>query len=349
MESIGTAYAGLGLPAEAQPMLSEALEFARATRGHDDAGALRVQQRLADALLVSRDFAQARELLEDLVATFARTGRSAERESFDALRGLVIADMTAQDFAGAEARLRELLRACAASTACRPALAAQFRFQLAQALFLLKELDAAEAELATLFESATDATDPLCLGRAHSLSSHIAAARRDLDLAEQHARDALALFERAAAPKPTDVASALNDLCWLAGARGDFDAAVEFARRALAIDREVYGDLHASTLRHQTALAETLFSAGRVEEAEPLARGALDAWPKLGATFHADWSRSLRVMAQIYMEQGRLHEAEAAALERWERTPESAPDKAHMRDLLDQVRARIEASAESDR
>ena len=128
--------------------------------------------------------------------------------------------------------------------------------------------------------------------------------------AEQFARQALAVAERAFGPEHPNTVTSLNNLALVLRGQGRYGEAEPLHRRALAIYEKVLGPKHPFTATSLNNLAAVLEAQGRYGEAESLYRRALAIYEKVRGSEHPDTATSLNNLAAVLQDQGRYGEAE---------------------------------------
>lgn len=272
MDTLGSVYMGLGLYAEARPLLDGAVDTRRRLPGVDPlelSASLSHQgellYRLDEHAAGEKSYTTAIQIL-----THRPPNRDDQIELADSRAGLgkLLADEGR--YPDAEKNLRAAL-------------------QLQQRLYG----DSNPAVARTLKELAYTLADSGDLTSAVPMMRTAVAMQRKL---------------RGASPHP-DLAEALNDMGVLLYRRGDMDDAEKLYRESLAMKRKLLGDKHPEIAAGLENIAMSLQDKGDVAGAEDLYRQSLDMRRELLGADHPEVGRTLMNLASLQYDRGDTQEA----------------------------------------
>ncbi len=261
----------------------------------------------ADAERLARAGVVAARVRRDDVALAARLGLLG-----DALR-------QRGELEGAEAALREALALVEARYGRVSAEGAASLLDLSTVLYDEGKYDEAlvPANEAVLFARMRGA-GPEVLSRALGAVEVLHLVRGDYALAEQEAREALAMSIEAHGEVHPDTAALVNDLGDAIRKQGRLKEAEPLYRRALALRRTLYTGDNADIAQTLNHLGRLLHQQGKPAEAEPILREALAMRRRLYPDGHAEVAASLGSLAKALVDLGRLGEASAKMREAYE-------------------------------
>lgn len=313
MGAIGSVYLNLGLYAEAQPLLDEALALNEKALGPVDPEVARSLQSLSNLYRARGLWAQAEPLVRRCLAIREQALGPDHPDVALALNLVGALDTIQGRYAEAEPLFRRAL--AIQEKALGPA-----HPELVRTLSNLADLNRNQGRLAeaeplarralAIHEKALGPEHPLV---AYTLTSLAVIERRLGKLAEAEtlSRRVLTIREKVLGPDHPDVAGSLNNLAAVLLDRGDQQEAEPLFRRSLAIYEKVLGPEHPTVASSLANLASLLVDLDRLADAEPLALRSLAIREKVLRPGHPDLARSLGVVAGLRLAQGRLVEAES--------------------------------------
>lgn len=279
LDTLGTVYMGLGLYAQAKPLLESAADKRRAL-GAAETPALAVSlSHVGDLLTLRAEYAEAERSYRQAIA-LQRSLPQARRDDAALARSLfgLGSELDNQGHAGeAERNLRDALA-------------------LQQQLYGGPNEDMART-LQTLAWTVSERN----LGDAVPLMARAVAMQRTLWGAQ---------------PYP-DYAAALNDLGLLLRSKGDYAASERLLRESLAMKRRLLGDKHPEIAMSLNSVAEVLQLKGDLQEAGSTYRRALAMQRELLGEVHPDVALTLNNLAWVIYASGDVRgavESEQASL-----------------------------------
>jgi len=308
-QTIGETYLNLGLHAEAEPHLRQAVLTRRAL-----------------------DSGHSRELCESLLAlgTTLRLGGSHEKADFllrDALNGsrrldsegmaLVVRSLIALArvkeeqgaFAEAESMLREALEQGRRTHGTKHRDVAEAMERLGM---VLSGTGQKQEEAVTLCRQALAINQSLFGGEHVRVSNSlrrlavVLQEQSRYEEAEPLYRESLAIHRALFDDDHPEVARVLNNLGWLLFVTGRQEEGREMLKESLSIRRRIFGDEHMAVATTLGNLAATLDAAS----AEPLLRESVALSEQIHGARHYSVGRTLQNLATCLKDQGKLAEAE---------------------------------------
>jgi serine/threonine protein kinase/tetratricopeptide (TPR) repeat protein len=308
--SIGTVYARLGLPDEAQPLVKRALTIRRALLGPDHPDVAESLLSLGHVHLERGEYAATDSIGSAVLALLQRGGD--EVDVARALHLLGLSQYEQGQFTTADSLHKQSY--------------ALFRNHLGadqdETVASLIALAHVEAALGVDSTAAAYTADVLAARRrtlgdghplvAEALSDYGYTLRRQgrYEDAERAYREALALKRRALGDDHPSVATTLNNLGVLLGVAGRYDEVAPILEEALAIRRARYGDVHPLVASSINNLAQLAVATGDLDAAFGYQQEALELALRLYDGDHPDIAQSLQKQALIRFRQGRFREAE---------------------------------------
>lgn len=131
------------------------------------------------------------------------------------------------------------------------------------------------------------------------------------EAAEPYARQALQRYHAILGDSHPDVAASLSNLAYILQKKGDFAVSDSLYREALAMRRQLFGAGHPHVANSLNNLAALLQDQGHYAEALPLANRALDIYRDVYGEAHEQTAQALTTLAWLKRNQGDLREAEA--------------------------------------
>ncbi len=272
--ALGDSFCGLGMYADGERHLREALRLRRAAvaPGHRDL--LEPLTQLALVRLEQRDVSSAEALTREALAISRAAYGEADRRT--AIAKVNLAGVLARrgDGAQAESLYREALDALRKAGAVN--LAGGALTNLGDLLRERGDFASAEAAYREAVEARRREADPLSLaGSLNNLAHLLISAGRALE-AEPLQREALAIFSERLGEEHPHTASALSNLADSLRSLGELEQAEVLFRRALSATRKWYGDRSPATVHARSGLGLILHARGELDGAEPLLRDAVE-------------------------------------------------------------------------
>ena len=131
----------------------------------------------------------------------------------------------------------------------------------------------------------------------------------DLDTAEKHYREALAMRERAGAGDDKPSAKTLSDLGWVLVERARFDEATPIIERSLALREKLSGPESSDVADALTTLAYVFFKTGRFEDAATMLRRVVAINEKVDGPDSMPTANAINNLAVQLREMGKADEA----------------------------------------
>jgi tetratricopeptide (TPR) repeat protein len=272
MDTLGTVYMGLGLYAQARPLLDRAVATRRRLPGIDPLELSDSLRHQADLLALQAEFDAGEKAYREAIriASSRPQDRQSQVDLGNSLAGLgTLLDLEGR-YADAEKTLREALN-------------------LQQALYGTKDPGVART-LKDLARTITRGGNP---GAAIPLMQRALAVQRELRGNEPH----------------PDLAEVLNDMGFVYDENGDLDNAEKFYRESLAMYRRLLGDKHPYVATELENVALTAQSKGDFASAEALLRQSLEIHRDLQGESHPETGRALFNLASVQYDRGEIREA----------------------------------------
>jgi tetratricopeptide (TPR) repeat protein len=267
MDTLGTVYMGLGLFAEARPLLDRAVATRRNLPGIDPLELSDSLSHQGDLLALQAEFDAGEKAFQEAIRI--ESARPADRQSqielANSLYGL--GTLLAQNGRNAEGEKN-----------LRTALALQ------EAIY--GKTNPAVAR--TLKDLARAVADDGNLNTAIPMMQRAVAMQRAMRGDEPH----------------PDLAEVLNDMGLLLEERGDSDAAEKLYRESLAMNRRLLGEKHPEIANGLENVAMAMSDRGDLEGAEALYRQSIQMRRELQGTDHPDVGRTLLNLASLQYDRG---------------------------------------------
>jgi tetratricopeptide (TPR) repeat protein len=272
MDTLGTVYVGLGLYAQARPLLDRAVATRRRLPGINPLELSNSLSHQADLLALQAEFDAGEKAYREAIriASSHPQDRQSEVDLGNSLAGLG----TLLDLEGRYTDAEKTLRAA---------------LNLRQALYGTKDPDVART-LKDLARTITRGGNP---GAAIPLMQRALAVQRELRGNEPH----------------PDLAEVLNDMGYVFDENGDLDNAEKFYRESLAMYRRLLGDKHPYVATELENVAFTAQSKGDFASAEALLRQSLEIHRDLQGESHPEFGRALFNLASVQYDRGETREA----------------------------------------
>jgi tetratricopeptide (TPR) repeat protein len=304
--NLGTLLRAEGRYKDAETVLLDCLRQAETIGGKDSLEWARTASGLAALYLVWGDFARAENFALQAKSTFEQRSDAGESERINntSILGSVYVEEGRYDDA------EPLLRAALAAGG--PRLATRTYNELA--VVALRQHRLAEAESLALKAVESDGVNshtPLSAAIRNNLADICLLQERFVE-AEQHYREAIAIWEGAMGTQFPDTGKAYMNLASFYHLRGRETGAEELYRHALGILEGAFGKRHLLVLVASNELADVLRAEGRYTESERLGQASLEG---LKEKLPADDPRLLRALAnQARLLASTRRPKEAAAL-----------------------------------
>ena len=272
MDTLGSVYMGLGLYAQARPLLDRAVATRRRLPGIDPLELSDSLSHEGDLLALQAEFDAGEKAYREAIriASSRPQDRQSQVDLGNSLAGLgTLLDLEGR-YTDAEKTLREALN-------------------LRQALYGTKDPDVAHT-LKDLARTITRGGNP---GAAIPLMQRALAVQRELRGNEPH----------------PDLAEVLNDMGYVYDENGDLDNAEKFYRESLAMYRRLLGDKHPYVATELENVALTAQSKGDFASAETLLRQSLEIHRDLQGEGHPETGRALFNLASVQYDRGETREA----------------------------------------
>jgi tetratricopeptide (TPR) repeat protein len=273
MDTLGTVYMGLGLYAQARPLLDRAVATRHTLPGVDPLELSNSLSHQGDLLALQAEFEPGEKAYREAIRIESArpTDLASQVELANSLYGLGTLLAKQGRFADAEKTLREAL-------------------ELQQALY-----GAAHPAVARTLKDLARAIDDGGgdLNAAIPLMQRAVAMQRELRGGEPH----------------PDLAEVLNDMGVLLYRNGDLDDAEKFYRESLAMNRRLLGDKHPEIANGLENVAMTEQDKGNLAGAEALYRQSLDMRRELLGANHPEFGRTLANLASLQYDRGETREA----------------------------------------
>jgi tetratricopeptide (TPR) repeat protein len=272
MDTLGTVYTGLGLYAQARPLLDRAIATRRRLPGVDPLELSDALSHQGDLLALQAEFDAGEKAYREAIriASARPHDRQSQMDLASSLAGLgTLLDLDGR-YADAEQTLRDALK-------------------LQQALYGDNDPGVART-MKDLARTMTRGGNP---GAAIPLMQRALAVQRELRGNEPH----------------PDLAEVLNDMGYVFNENGDLDNAEKFYRESLAMYRRLLGDKHPYVATELENVAFTLQGKGDLAGAEALLRQSLEIHRDLQGEGHPEAGRALFNLASVQYDRGETQEA----------------------------------------
>jgi tetratricopeptide (TPR) repeat protein/tRNA A-37 threonylcarbamoyl transferase component Bud32 len=186
---------------------------------------------------------------------------------------------------------------------------------VAQALAGTGDFAAAEAGYRALLEQPAAARDPAVLAETLRGLAENENRLNELDDAEQHAAQALAILEAQEPVAPAPLVETLKTLGGIAYSRARFEEALTLYDRALHLAERSLGKRHVSTLQIMRLTALAACKQGQYDRAQRLFEEELSTSRAVFGREHPQVAAVLQAYGQLLNLRGRFSEAETSLLE----------------------------------
>jgi tetratricopeptide (TPR) repeat protein len=272
MDTVGTVYMGLGLFAQARPLLDGAVVKRRHLPGIDPLDLSDSLSHQGDLMALQADYDGGEKAYREAISIESArpNDRQNQEKLANSLYGLGTLHAKQGRYTDAEENLRETLeRQKALYGETHPAVARTLK------------------DLARAIDEGGD------LNKAIPLMERAVAMQRTLRGTEPH----------------PDLAEALNDMGLLLYEKGDLNEAEKFYRESLAMNRKLLGEKHPEIANGLENVAMTVQDKGDLAGAEKLYRQSLDMRRELLGPDHPKVGRTLLNLASLQYDRGETREA----------------------------------------
>jgi serine/threonine protein kinase/tetratricopeptide (TPR) repeat protein len=283
LDTIGTVYLSLDLPAEAQPLIEQGLQVRRRLYGEQNLDVARSLYSLNRVYEKKGDLKTAEQLALDSLAINTLLKGADSLEAAGGLCRLGVIQHAKGELANAERQFNECLRIRV-------------------------------AQLGRDHEEITIPLDNL---------ARLAQERRDFDTAQRLYREALRIDERTRGKDHPQYIRHLHNLATALHEKGDLNAAEPLYREAVAQAEHVLGPAHSDTIYALGNLGRLLTDRGQFDEARQAYETVLAASRKAHQGPHVDVGYNLELLARLAFKTTQYAEAERqirAALEIYKAT-----------------------------
>jgi serine/threonine-protein kinase len=270
LDTIGSVYLSLDLPADAQPLIEQGLAVRRRLLGDKHVDVASSLYNLTRVYEKKGDLKTAEALAVDSLAINALLTGPDSIETAGSLCRLGVLQHARGDQSGAEDNLKECLR----------------------------------IRIARLGRDHEQLTIPL------DTLARLAQDRRDFVMAERLYREAVAIDLRHHREKHPQYVRHLHNLATVLHARGDLDAAEPLYRETVELFREILGPQHSETVDGSGNLGRLLEDRGRFDEAQQIYSTALAASRKAHPEPHVDVGNLLSDLGRLALARKQYKEAE---------------------------------------
>jgi tetratricopeptide (TPR) repeat protein len=272
MDTVGTVYMGLGLYAQAQPLIDGAVAKRRHLQGIDPLDLSDSLSHQGDLMALRANYDAGEKAYREAIRI--ESSRPQDRQNQEKLANSLYGLGTLLARQGRYADAEESLRAA-----------------LERQKGLYGETHAAVAR--TLKDLARAIADGGDLNKAVPLMQTAVAMQRALRGSEPH----------------PDLAEALNDMGLLLYEKGDLNGAEKFYRESLAMNRRLLGDKHPEIANGLENVAMTVQDKGDLAGAETLYRQSLNMRRELQGDEHPEVGRTLLNLASLQYDRGETSQA----------------------------------------
>ncbi len=310
--TMGKTYQALGLYAEAEPHLRQALEIRKRVLGPEHPDVAASLNDLASLLHDEGKRAEAEPLYREALRIRKRVLGPGHLDTSATLNDLGLLLKQQGDLDGAEALYRESLaikRRALGEAHGDLAQAINNMAQLLQARGDLKGAETLHRESLAMRRTLFGPEHPDVLASLNNLGANLFA-QGDVAGAEALAREVLAVRRRTLDANHPDLAMALNNLGAYLRVEGKLAEAEPLQREALAIWRKALGNEHPDVASAASNLAFVLQEKGDPAGAEVLQREALAIRVKVYGEGSLQVARTLGPLGPILLDEGKLEEAE---------------------------------------
>lgn len=270
LDTIGSVYLGLDLPADAQPLIEEGLAVRRRLFGEQHLDVARSLYSLNRVFEKKGDLDTAERLALDSLAINTQLTGADSLDTAGSLCRLGVLQHAKGDLSGAERNLNECLR----------------------------------IRVARLGRDNEQVTVPL------DTLARLAQDRRDFATAERLYREAVEIDLRNHREKHPQYVRHLHNLATVLHSQGNLDAAEPLYRETVDLFRQILGAEHSETLDAMGNLGRLLMDRGRFDEAQQTYETALAASRKAHPKAHVDVANLLSDLGRLALTRKRYVEAE---------------------------------------
>lgn len=310
--TLGLAYTGLGLFAEADPHLHTALEIQRRLFGNERISVADCLNNLGELHYNRGEYDEAEPLLREALVITRKTAGSGGPSVAPILNNLGKLLFQKGDYTGAEPLYHEALAIQRSVFGNESVEVARVLHNLAELYRCMSDYDEAESVNRKVLAMRRNLLGDEHPDVAASLNSLAVVLRQkgDYSGAEALYREALELNSTLFGHEHPEVAVNLHNLAMLLHRQGDYARAEPLYREALAIRRKLLDDHHPTIASTLNGLGGLLASKGDYTAAEPLYREALAIRRKRLGDHHPKVATSLVNVGTVLHQQGDYDRAE---------------------------------------
>jgi len=259
LDTIGSAYLGLGLPEQAQPLIEQGLSLRKQLFGEQSTPVARSLYNLNRVFEQKGDLVAAERLAAQSLAIDRRQSGETSLETAGSQCRLGVIKKVRGEFAAAE----KLLQSC---------------------------LDIRRARLGPHDESVTIPLDNL---------AHIAWQRNDNLIAQKYLTEVLEIDRRARSEEHPQYIRHLVRLATVTHDLGQTDKAEPLFRRSVALNQQVLGAQHPETIDTLSAMGTFLMETGRLEEAHRIFTQVLETNRRVRGPTHSYVGNDLENLGRL--------------------------------------------------
>jgi serine/threonine protein kinase/tetratricopeptide (TPR) repeat protein len=327
LDTMGGAYAGLGLIDRSSQLIERALILRRQTFGNQHPDVALSLKHLADMKQAKGDYAGAEALYRECVTLSRELLGNEHRAVVDAMGQLAVVLKFQAKYAEAETLYRETLALRHKLPGEDGQLGVAWDLNnLAQLLRAKGDDEAAQPLFREALELVHKDSGGFGFAWIENNFGALLGDKGDYNEAEVILRDALSRWRKFSGDDHPDIAYALNNLGVLLDQKGDYTNAESVLRQALALRRKGLGEEHPLTILSLHNLAQVQNDKGDYTNAEATYHQALQLRRKLLAPGHPDTAKTLISLGRFLTERGRPQEAESLLREGLEMRLKNFPD-----------------------
>jgi len=312
MATMGTAYVGLGLYAEAEPLLTAVLETRRRVLGLEHPDTLTSMDNLANAYYFQGRYAEAETLHRETLGIRKRVLGSGHPATLTSASNLASDYSARGHYAEAEALHRETLEIERRVLGSEHPDTLTSMNNLANAYSNQGQYAEAEAlhrQALEIEKRVLGADHPDTLISMNNLAHAFSSQGRYAEAEALH-QETIGIRKRVLGPDHPDTLFSMNNLAHIFSSQGRYAEAEAIHHETLGIQKRLLGPDHPDTLTSMNNLAFAYYNGGRYSEAETLYRETLGIRRRVLGPEHPDTLTTMSNLASAYCRQGRYSEAE---------------------------------------
>jgi tetratricopeptide (TPR) repeat protein len=312
MAVMGRVYGSLGLYAQAQPLLAQALDIRRRILGPPHEQTLKSMDDLALNLNRQGRHQDAEKVLRDTIEIRRRVFGARNPETLASMSSLGITLTVQSRYAEAERLQTETLDLQRRVLGPEHPETLRSMTNLANTLGREgreREAEMLRQEVLDLKRRVLGPEHPETLFSMSSLANTLDHEGRYHE-AEKLQRETLAIQRRVLGPEHPNTLVTMTDLGLSLRSERRFAEAEKLQTEALGIQRRVLGPEHPTTLRSMNLLSNTLKSEGQYREAEKLLRETLEIQRHVLGPEHQETLGTQGILANVLLHEGQITDAE---------------------------------------